>query len=94
VGLTKDSRVWRLVFSSPIALRVRNESQYLTHSERDKLPGPYCFSRNSEWLKEIKSEPLINETTELIHIILVLWDDLIEIVTEDFPSIEEMKPTV
>lgn len=92
-GLTKESWAWRLTFTNPVAMRVRHESQYLTHPERDTLPGPYCFSDDSDWLNEIRSEPLITSDTKLIHIILVLWDDFIEIITEEFPSVEEIKPT-
>jgi len=90
VGFTEESRAWKVVFDSPIAFRIRDESHYLAHPERDSFPSAYCFSTDSKYIDEIKAEPLIDETKELIHFAMVLWDDFIEVVTDEFPTIEEV----
>lgn len=94
MGLTKESRAWRVIFENPIAFRVRDESHYLAHPERDSFPSAYCISKDSKFIEEIKAEPLIDETKELIHYAMVLWDDLIEVISDKFPKIEEVVPAV
>jgi hypothetical protein len=88
-NITKESRIWRLTFKQPIAMRVRDENIYLMHPERDNLPSCYSFSKDSAWLSELRKEPLFS-FPNAIHSIFILWDDIVEIISDGLPTIEEI----
>jgi hypothetical protein len=86
IALTASSRIWRLTFESPLAVRVRDES--IRHLEpRDnpqpQLPSRYCFTYKSPWLSELlphATDPRLGELTPA-HYVFDLLDDFIEIET-------------
>jgi hypothetical protein len=96
IGLTPDSRIWRLTFERALAVRVRDESLKFFQSkvkEETPLPSPYCFTDNSPWLSELipdtKIEPRLGELTPT-HYVFALWDDFVEIIADDSPTIERI----
>jgi hypothetical protein len=97
IGLTKSSRIWQLTFERPFAVRVRDKSlKFLQPKKQDPpLPSPYCFTEKSAWLSELIPEPLFSDPRlgELnpTHYIFNLWDDLIEIIADGSPIIEEIE---
>jgi hypothetical protein len=96
VGLTKFSRIWRLTFQRALAVRVRDESLKFFQSkikEQAPLPSPYCFADKSAWLSELipdtPVDPRLGELTP-IHYVFALWDDFVEIIADDSPTIQEV----
>jgi hypothetical protein len=96
IGLTGSSRIWRLTFEHPFAVRVRDESLRFIQpkTERPPLPSPYCFTKDSAWLTELFPDPLIDPRLgdlDPTHYLFALFDDFIEIVADDSPTIEEIE---
>jgi hypothetical protein len=96
IGLTKASRIWRLTFERALAVRVRDESLKFFQSkvrEETPLPSPCCFTEKSPWLSELIPEtdidPRLGELT-LTHYVFALWDDFVEIIADDSPTIEQI----
>lgn len=92
VGETNCSRVWRLTYACPIAIRVRDENIALEHPEREALPSPYAYASESQWIAEMSKEPLFDckGFVNLVHTYLLLWDDMIEVLSDGLPEIEEI----
>ena len=93
VDETTESRVWRLTFKSPIALRMSDENIALEHPERHELPSPYSYATESQWISEFERESLFDRKRygNLIHIYFVFWNDMIEVLSDGLPDIEEIK---
>jgi len=94
IGLTKSSRIWRLTFERPFALRVRDQLLRFHQSKNAHLPSPYCFAEKSDWLSELISEPIVDPSLGDLtptHYIFALWDDYVEIVANGSPIIEEIE---
>jgi hypothetical protein len=97
IGLTKASRIWRLTFERALAVRVRDESLRFFQpkpEEESPLPAACCFTYQSAWLSELFPDPTFNQHLgELAptHYIFNLLDDLVEIVADDSPTIEEIE---
>src|SRR5437870_9276580 len=53
IGLTESSRLSRLTFERPFAVRIRDQSLRLSQSQKLDLPSPYCFAEDSDWLREL-----------------------------------------
>src|ERR1039457_1307039 len=62
IGLTKSSRIWRLTFERPLAVRVRAESlkPYQRKKQEPPLPSRYCIVEKSLWLSELFPEQNID----------------------------------
>ena len=52
IGLTPTSRIWRLTFERPFAVRARDHNLKLKNEARDDVPGRCCFSERSAWIDE------------------------------------------
>jgi len=97
IALTASSRIWRLTFDRPLAVRVRDESmRFLEPQDNPKpeLPSRYCFTYKSPWLSELfpdVPDPRLGELTPA-HYVFDLLDDFIEIVAADeTPTIETIE---
>jgi hypothetical protein len=89
IGLTAGSRIWRLSFERPFAVRARDHNLKLKNDTRNDLPGRCCFSEHSEWIDEfIFTQPL--ELFTPTHYVFDLLDQFIEIMGDDSPTIEEI----
>jgi len=58
------------------------------------LPSPYCFTKDSAWLTELFPDPLIDQRLgdlDPTHYLFALFDDFIEIVADDSPTIKEIE---
>ena len=88
IGLTESSRIWRISFDRPFALRVRDRN--ISGREPDKLkpPAPCSFAEDSEWIREFYLEKVDFIPT---HYIFALLDDHIEILGSDQPQIETIQ---
>ena len=99
IGLTESSRIWRLTFERPFAVRIRDESLKFLEpqsNQKPQLPSRYCFAERSPWLSEVFPEapdPRAGELTPT-HYIFDLLDDFIEILADDTPTIEEIENTM
>src|SRR4051812_23448025 len=93
IGLTASSRIWRLTFEQPLAVRVRDESIRFLEPQDDsklQLPSRYCFANSSPWLSELFPDPLdprLGSWTPT-HYVFDLLDDFIEIIADETPTIE------
>jgi hypothetical protein len=89
IGLTKESRIWRLTFERALALKVRDESLKFFQPKTKSgppLPSPYCFTDKSPWLSELFPDPNIDSRLGDLtptHYVFDLWDDFIEIISDD-----------
>ena len=95
IGLTASSRVWRLTFERPFAVRVRDESiKFLEPHIKAKpqLPSRYCYTNSSPWLAELFPDPLDPRVGDFTptHYVFDLLDDFVEIIADDNPTIEQI----
>jgi len=96
IGLTQSSRIWRLTFERVFALSVWDESlRFLQPQQKQEPPWPSacCFAYESPWLSELFPNPAsIDQRWEFtpVHYVFALLDDLIEIVADDSPAIEQI----
>jgi len=56
IGLTASSRIWRLTFERPFAVRMRDQNLKSKHQTEKNFPGRCCFSEQSEWINEFVFE--------------------------------------
>jgi hypothetical protein len=92
IGLTASSRIWRLTFERPFALRARDhnlKSKYPTAN----FPGRCCFSERSEWIDEFIFDQHLQFFTPT-HYVFNLIDNFIEIIGDNAPTIEEIRNEV
>jgi hypothetical protein len=89
IGLTAASRIWRLTFEPPFAVRVRDHNLKLKNEARNDFPDRCCFSEHSEWIDEFsfsQSLPFFTPT----HYVFDLLDNFIEIMGDGSPTVEEI----
>lgn len=96
IGLTASSRIWRLTFERPLAVKVRDESiKFLApqNKEKSQLPSRYCYTDTSPWLSELFPDPLDPRVGDLTptHYVFDLLDDFVEIIADDNPTIEQIE---
>jgi hypothetical protein len=89
IGLTASSRIWRLTFDRPFAVRVRDHNLKMKHQTMNNFPGRCCFSERSEWIDEFIFDQHLGFFTPT-HYIFDLIDNFIEIMGDNSPSIEEI----
>jgi len=96
IGMTASSRVWRLTFERPFAVKVRDESvKFLEPRDKQKpqLPSRFCYTDRSPWLSELfpdALDPRMGGYTPT-HYVFDLLDDSIEIIADDNPTIEQIE---
>ena len=89
IGLTTASRLWRLTFDRPFAVRARDQDLKLKNEQRNDFPGRCCFSERSEWIDEFiftQSVQFFSPT----HYVFNLLDNFIEIMGDGSPTVEEI----
>ena len=89
IGLTASSRVWRLTFERPFAVRARDRNLKLKHEPTQNFPGPCCFSEQSEWIEGFIFDQHLQFFTPT-HYVFDLLDNFIEIMGDGSPSVEEI----
>jgi hypothetical protein len=89
LGLTAASRIWRLTFERPFAVKARDQNLKLKHEAINDIPSPCCFSERSEWIDDfIFGQPFQFFTPT--HYIFNLIDNFVEIMRDDSPTVEEI----
>ena len=88
IGPGESSRVWRITFERPFVVRVRDQTLG-SRKAQVNLPGRCCFSQQSEWLDEFVFDQRLGHYTPT-HYIFDLIDNFIEIIGDDWPTIEEL----
>ena len=88
IDLTESSRIWRISFDRPFALRVRDGNIRRREPDKLKPPAPCSFAEDSEWIREFDLEKADFIPT---HYVFALLDDLIEILGPDQPEVETIK---
>jgi|GEM_PF-3245745 len=88
IGLTEASRLWRITFDRPFAVRVRDGNIQRKEPWKLNLPASCNFAEDSEWIREfdLRSAPFIPT-----HYVFALLDDLIEILGQDQPQVETIQ---
>jgi hypothetical protein len=89
IGLTAASRIWRLTFDRPFAVRARDHNLKLKNEARNDFPSRCWFSEHSEWINEfifIQSLRFFTPT----HYVFDLLDNFIEVMGDDSPTVEEI----
>lgn len=89
IGLIVGSRIWRLTFERPFALRARDSNLELKHQTTNNFPGRCCFSERSEWIDEFIFDQHSQFFTPT-HYIFNLIDNFIEIIGDSSPTVEEI----
>jgi hypothetical protein len=89
IGLSTSSRIWRLMFERPFAVRMRNQDLKPKHEVEKDLPGRCCFSEKSEWINAFVFDQRLGLFTPT-HYVFDLIDNFIEILADSSPSIEEI----
>jgi hypothetical protein len=89
IGLTASSRVWRLMFERPFAVRARDQNLKLKYEPKENFPAACCFSERSEWIEEFVFDQRLQFFTPT-HYVFDLIDNFIEILADSSPSIEEI----
>ncbi|MGA7275348.1 MAG: hypothetical protein WBX14_10935 [Candidatus Udaeobacter sp.] len=89
IGLTASSRIWRLIFERPFAVRARDQNLKSKQQTINDFPGPCCFSERSEWIEEF----IFNQRPGFFtptHYVFNLIDNFIEIMGDGSPRLEEI----
>jgi hypothetical protein len=89
IGLNASSRIWRLMFDRPFAVRMHDQNLKPKHQIDKNLAGRCCFSEHSEWIKEFVFDQRLGLFTPT-HYIFDLIDNFIEILADSSPSIEDI----
>jgi hypothetical protein len=89
IGLTASSRIWRLTFERPFALRVRDQNLKSKLQAVSNFPGRCCFSERSKWIDEFIFDQHSGLFTPT-HYIFDLVDNFIEIIGDNSPTVEEI----
>jgi hypothetical protein len=89
IGFTEVSRIWRITFDRPFAVRVRDRNIRKQEPKKLSLPGPCSFTEDSDWLLEVEFDPNSRPFTPT-HYVFALVDDTIEILGDNQPTVEEM----
>jgi hypothetical protein len=89
IGLIENSRIWRLTFERPFAVRARDHNLKLKDQTTNNFPGRCCFSERSEWIDEFIFDQRSTFFTPT-HYIFDLIDNFIEIIGDSSPTIEEI----
>lgn len=89
IGLLAGSRIWRLTFERPFALRVRDKGLRLQREPTNNFPGRCCFSERSKWIDEFTFDQHLALFTPT-HYIFNLVDNFIEIIGDSSPLVEEI----
>ena len=89
IGLTPASRIWRLTFERPFAVRARDHNLKLKNETRNDFPGRCCFSEHSEWIDEFSFAQSLRFFTPT-HYVFDLLDNFIEIMGDGSPTVEEI----
>jgi hypothetical protein len=89
IGLTAASRIWRLTFDPPFAVRARDQNLKLKNEARNDFPSRCCFSEHSEWIDEFVFTESLRFFTAT-HYVFDLLDKFIEIMGDDSPTVEEI----
>lgn len=89
IGLTESSRIWRLTFERPFAVRVRDQTLALKSKANVNLPARCCFSEQSEWINEFAFDQRLELFTPT-HYIFDLVDNFIEIMGDASPTVERI----
>ena len=91
IGLTESSRVWRITFDRPYAVRVRDLNLRRREPHKLDLPGRCCFSENTEWTREFKVDDPHLGSFILTHYVFNSLDYLVEILANEAPTVEEIE---
>ena len=89
IGLVASSRIWRLTFERPFAVRARDNDLTLKYQPKDNFPGPCCFSERSEWIDEFIFDQRLAFFAPT-HYTFNLVDNFIEIIGDSSPTVEEI----
>jgi hypothetical protein len=89
IGLTAASRLWRLTFDRPFAVRARDHDLKLKRETTKSFPDQCCFSERSEWIDEFIFDQRSQFFTPT-HYVFDLLDNFIEIMGDGSPTVEEI----
>ena len=89
IGLTAASRIWRLTFDRPFAVRTRDRDLKLKSEALNNFPSRCCFSERSEWIDEFSFTQSLQFFTPT-HYVFDLVDNFIEIMGDGSPTVEEI----
>src|SRR5437764_281522 len=90
IGLTETSRIWRLTFERPFALRMRDRKIRRRETSQLKAPAPCSFAEDSDWIREFEFDLRFLQDFRATHYIFTLLDDVIEIIADATPSVEKI----
>ena len=86
---TDESRVWRLTYNPPFAVKVRDHGIALKKTPALSLPAQCCFSEKSEWIDECDFGPQLAEFVPT-HYIFDLVAHFVEVLGDGSPEIEQI----
>jgi len=89
IGFTASSRIWRLTFERPFAVRVRDRKLGSKCQTTNTFPERCCFSEQSEWINEFAFDQRLDLFTPT-HYVFDLIDNFIEIMGDSSPTVEEI----
>jgi hypothetical protein len=89
IGLIAESRIWRLTFDPPFALKVRGHDLKLRHEATNNFPGRCCYSERSTWIDEFTFDQHLAFFTPT-HYVFNLIDNFVEILGDSSPTVEEI----
>lgn len=90
VELENDNcEIIKLVFESTVYLYINTAESYKPEFwiEKPENYYPFLYSENSKKILELKKEALHIENEKIIHIAIVGIDNIVEVLTSDFPKI-------
>jgi hypothetical protein len=92
IGPTDESRVWRLTYERPFAVRTRDLGLQLKSAPANFL-AQCCFSERSEWIDEFTFGPFFAHYVPT-HYVFTLLDHIVEILGDKSPENEEVENTL
>jgi len=90
IGLTESSRIWRITFERPFAVKIHDQTLGSKNKAKINLPARCSFSEQSDWINEFAFDQRLGIFTPT-HYVFDLVDNFIEIMGDDSPTVEEIQ---
>ena len=90
---TAESRVWRLTYQLPFAVKIGTPGVEPKKPSTVRLTAPCMYTEKSDWIDEFNFSPTLTDFVPT-HYIFNLTDHSLEVLADNNPEIERVENTL